>query len=198
MDKVKLGLLVSEQVSVEHNGVAFQVETFLNFAKQVFLTNVYLEEYFKNPDENLIGLSDYSFLDAECKLMYHLLKLNTNIDVDSMENDVYVDSVLASKLAGAIVNFKSFRGKLSFIISEIKEQKNLKASVGETLSALISKGYDILDKMADITPEQLEKTRQTGLELVDKLKEANPFGDFPGAVPAIIGETQKKTRKAKK
>jgi hypothetical protein len=199
MDKVQLGKISALNVKVEHNGVVFEVENFLDFSKQIFLTNIYLEEYFKNPEESLVALSDYNFIDAECKLLYNLLKLNTNIDVDSMENDAYVDSPLMAKVAGAIYNFKSFRTNLSFMISEIKEQRALKASLGETVSALVSKGYELLDKVTDISPEQIEKVRTTGLELVEKLKENNPFGEFPGAVPAVINQTpQKKVRKVKK
>jgi hypothetical protein len=52
--------------------------------------------------------------------------------------------------------------------------------------------------MGNITPEQIEQVRLTGLELVETLKQANPLGDYPGAVPATLPEPEKKLRKVKK
>jgi hypothetical protein len=193
MDKVKLELKLPKNKIVEYNGVEFEVIPFFSYSQQAFLIERYLEEYFTIREDTLNPSSKYNYLDAEYKLMYFIIDMNTSIDIDSLPNELCVDSYLSNKIVSEIVGFYDFKEKLSLIVEEVKEQNRLKNSVGTVLSDLIDKAYLLLDKFSEIQPESIDKAREAGLELIKKLQESSILGSEVSPVLPIIAE--KKTRK---
>ena len=88
---------------------------------------------------------------------------------------------------GSIVNYSFFRGMLEQAVQDKKEEIRLEASLGKVLSALIEKGYDVLDKFSEIKPEEIEKLQKTGIDLAKKLEESSIIGK-----PAVKKPRQKK------
>lgn len=185
-NKVKLEFKLSEDKTVEYKGVAIKITPFLSFAKQVHLINVYVEKYFDSPEDNLVAQSNYNYFGAEYTLMYNLLKLNTNVDTENLEQEFYVDPALWTAVTSEISNFKSFKDRLNFIMLEIKEQKALDNSVGKVLSGIAEKAYTLLENLSSISPEQIENIRKTSLELIEKVEKTSVFNDYPGATPAVL------------
>jgi len=173
-DKVKLEFTAPKNVKVNYNGITIEVNPFLTTAQQVFLISKYLEEYFnKNEkEENLTSESKYSHLNAEYSMINYILQLKTNIDTENLDNNFYSDTDFTQKITASITNYFDFRNKLNFIINEIKQQNVLDSSVGTVLSNLIEKALVILDKFSEISPEELEKARDAGLELLEKLEKS--------------------------
>jgi len=171
-NKVKLEFVFPNMETVEYNGVEIQVDTFLTTVQQIFLINRYVDEYFESLNEDFVKSSEYSYLTAEYNMIYYILKLLTNVDVENLDENIYSDSILWGKITSLIVNYFDFRNKLNFIINEIKQQNVLSNSIGTVLSDLIDKAYVALDKFSDITPEQLEKAKKDGLELLNKLEKS--------------------------
>lgn len=173
MDKVKLEFKIPKMKTIEYGGIEIKIVPFLTTAQQVVLINRYLEDYFKEGDTNLIPLSNYRYLEAEYNLLNNLLSLATDIDTTGLDENLLSDSNFSHIICENIDNFWDFYAKLTNIIEEIKEQKN---SVPLLLSGLIEKAYGILDKVSDISPEQIEKLQQTSTDLMEKLKESQVLG----------------------
>jgi hypothetical protein len=176
MDKVKLEFKAPETKEVEYNGVNIQVTPYLTSSQQVALINTYISTYFGENEEKFIQDSEYSYLEAEFELLNLILQLCTNVDIDSITEDMYTDLTLSGKVYGEIHNYGDFRAKLNYIINEVKQQENLRNSIGKVVSDLVEKAYDVLNKLTDITPEQIEKLQQTGVELAEAMKQ-NPLLD---------------------
>jgi hypothetical protein len=176
MDKVKLEFKTPDAKEVEYNGVKFQVIPYLSSSQQVGLINTYIATYFGENSTKFVEASGYSYIEAEFELLNLIMQLCTNVDTDSITEDMYTDLMLSGRVYGEIQNYGDFRGKLNYIINEIKQQENLRNSVGKVISDLVEKGYDVLNKLTDITPEQIEKLQQTGVELAEAMKQ-NPLLD---------------------
>ena len=154
MKKVKLNFAVPQPVELEYNGVKFTLTPFISIAHQAFLINRYVEEYFGNVG-HLIGSSEYDYLGAECGLMNYILQGCTNVEVESLDNDIYADQRLWDRIKATIPNYGSFRQNLNYVIEEIKEQKRLKNSLGTVISTLVDKIIPLLNELKDISPEEL-------------------------------------------
>jgi len=172
-NKVKLDFTIPEQVIVKYNDAEIKVTPFLTTAQQIFLINKYTEEYFEKETSGFIENSEYEYLNAEYTLVNYIFQLVTNIDTETLDNDFYSDAVFIASITSCITNYFDFRNKLNFIINEIKQQNALKSSVGNVLEGLVEKAYGIMDKISDISPEEIEKAKESGLELLKKLEDSS-------------------------
>ncbi len=177
MAKIKLEFKLPKNKQIEYNGAIIEVTPFLTLSQQLFLTNRYVKEYFFPEDENMIEESEYNYLGAEYALMNYIFQVVTNIDAENMDSDIYADFTLWQKIISEITNYNDFRNKLYLIVMEIKEQKVLNNSIGEVLSNLINKAYQTLDKFKDISPEEVNKLKNEGLELLSKLEKSSVLGN---------------------
>jgi len=189
MDKVKLEYKAPEMVTEAYNGVGFEINPILSAENQVGLINQYIETYFGENEEKFVVESEYSYLEAELQLFNMIVQLNTNIDIDSVVLEMYAEMSLSSKVLGSIQNYGDFRNKLNYVINEIKQQESLRNSIGKVVSDLVAKGYDVLNKLTDISPETIEALQKTGLELANTLKESSVLGE--GGIPASKEEEPK-------
>jgi len=172
MDKVKIEVKIPENVQITHNGVIITITPFITVAKQIFLINHYMQDYFGTGADG----TGYATLNAAYNLKNYLFQINTNIDTENMDNDVYVDDVLWEKITREIVNWSLFAEHLYLVVEEKKRLVALENSLGTVVSGLVLKGYSVLDKLSEITPEQIEKTRETGIELIQKLQDSSVLG----------------------
>jgi hypothetical protein len=175
-NKVKLELKLPENKEIEYNGVKIEIKPFLSLPHQVFLINRYVEEYFVN-NKNMVGGSECDYIGAECSLKNYILQGCTNVDVEGFDNDLYADDSLWGKIYKEIINYYSFRGNLYAVIQEIKEQKEIKSSLGEVISNLIDKIIPILDEIKDITPEQIKELQDKSSQLMKDLQESAVIQD---------------------
>lgn len=186
-EKVKLEFKIPEKKIVEYNGVNIEVSSYLTLAQQIGLMNKYVEEYFTGT-ETFIKNSNYSFLNAEYNLMNYIFQACTNIDVENLNAEIYADADFWQKITSAITNYYDFRNKLNFIVNEIKQQMALANSVGTVLSGLASRLSGILDKIGDISPEEMKKLQQESLGMMEELKK-NPL--MGGTTPSEKPEEKK-------
>ena len=191
MDKVKLEFKVPENKLIEYNGLTIEITPLLTIAQQVFLINRYIDEYFNKTENALIKNPKYNYFEAELNLKNYILQTNTNIDAGNLDNDVYADGAFWDRITSEIINYDDFRYTLDIIIDEIKEQITLDNSVGKVISGLVDKAYEILNKLSDISPEEIEKLQQTGTRLIEDLKNSSVLGNNP----APITESGKKEEK---
>jgi len=171
MDKVKLELKVPKVKTVEYNGVEFTVVPFLGMAEQVVLTNRYIVDYFRVSEKPVVIGNEYNLFEAEFNLKNTLFQMVTNLDTDSMENDLYFDVDLWETVTSQIINYGDFTVRLNKSISEIKEQFTLNSSIGKVVSEFVEKLYPLLEKISDISPEQIQTTLEESKGLLKDLEE---------------------------
>jgi len=169
--KVKLELKVPKIKTVEYNGVEFTVVPFLGMAEQVVLTNRYVVDYFRESEKPVIIGNEYNSFEAEFNLKNTLFQMVTNLDTDSMVNDLYFDLDLWKAITHEITNYKEFEQRLDKSVSEIKEQFILNSSIGKVVSEFIEKLYPLLEKISDISPEQIKSTLEESKTLMKDLEE---------------------------
>lgn len=179
MDKVKLEFKIPKNVTIEYNGIEVVVFPYLDTATQIVLINSYLRDFFVKEGEGLIISSETDFLTAEFKMMNYILQVCTNIDTDDINGDIYSDPFFWEKIISTITNYQMFRERLSFILEEIRRQIKMKLSTGIVLSEFVEKFYKVLDNFSNITPEELENARKTGIEIMEELKKSNLLGSVP-------------------
>lgn len=178
MNKVKLEFKLPKNKTIEHNGTEIEVMPFMRIAEQIVLINRYLFEYFGENKEKVIESVRYNYLEAEFNLKNYIFQSNTNIDYESLENDIYMDCELWEKITSEILNYKEFRKNLDHVVSEVKEQIALDNSLGVVLERLVEKGYGVLEKFSEITPEEIEKLQKSGVELSKQLEESSILKDM--------------------
>ena len=176
-NKVKLEFVAPKVINVVYKNAEVEITPFLTTAQQIYLINEYVKIYFEKKNFEFIENSEYSYLNAEYTLINYILQLITNIDAENLDNNFYSDPEFVSTITGQIKNYNDFRNKLNFIINEIKQQNILNNSVGTVLSDLVEKAYSILDKISDISPEEIEKAKESGLELLKKLEDSSIIKD---------------------
>ena len=191
MDKVKVELKVPKAKTVEYNGVEFTVIPFLGMAEQVVLTNRYIVDYFRESENPVVIGNEYNLFEAEFNLKNTLFQMLTNLDTDSMENDLYFDLDLWETITSEIRNYGQFTVTLEKSISEIKEQLVLNSSIGKVVSEFVEKLYPLLEKISDISPEQIQSTLEESKVLLKDLEENSILS------PKSVAVADRKKAKAK-
>ena len=95
--------------------------------------------------------------------MNYILQACTNVDTDDLDENIYSDFEFWRKLSGAIENIDDFKHKLHRVVLDIKEQKAIDNSVGEVVNKLVEKAYVILDKISEISPEDINKLQESSV-----------------------------------
>lgn len=185
MDKVKLELKTPENVKIKYNDIEIEVKPKLDLVTQLFLIERYIKDYFGTPENILIENTKYHFIEAEIELKYLVIQFNTNIDIDNLDNDIYVEDDLWEKIYSSINNWYSFIEALYSIVNDIKQQETLESSIGKTVSDLIQKGYALLDKISDMDVEEIRKAGERGTELMERLEKSSILKN-PSDVAAIV------------
>lgn len=198
MDKVKYELKTQKPKIIEYNNIDIEVQPFLGFIHQMYLIEEYIKYYFGQPDEVLFDIDSYHYIEAECRLMGALVQLVTNIDVTDINNDFYADTALWNKITESIINYEDFRNKLEKALQATREKINTNNSLGSVISNLAEKLNDYLDKISDMSPEDIENLKKSGVELIERLEKSsvlqNP-ADFGTVVEPIVEGTSGSPKK---
>lgn len=174
MDKIKLELKIPKPRAFEYSGVEIEIDPYLNFNKQVILINRYLDDLFgTNMTEIIIDKTKYHIFEAECRLMFYIMTLNTNIDMTDIDNNIYVDPLLWNLISSQIVNYKQFRETLKTIVDEIIREETLENSIGKAVSDLIKKGLSFMESLENLNPEEIQNMGKTGLGLIERLENSS-------------------------
>jgi hypothetical protein len=173
MDKVKLEIKTPENKTIEYNGVTIEINPFIDFSEQVLLINEYIKDFFGDLDEIVIPKTKYHIFEAECRLMYYIIQLNTNIDMSEVDNNIYADSILWDKITNEIVNWFDFRSLLDEVVYEVKEQAKLDNSLGKVLSDILEKAEGFIDQLNKISPDDIKELQNVGVGLINDLEKSN-------------------------
>jgi len=194
MDKVKLEFKIPKTKTIEYNNTEIKIIPYFTISQQVALIIGYIETYFEKSEDAPIELSKYDYVGAELNLIQNMFLLNTNIDVENTDSSAIFDETLVYGVTSEITNYYNFREKLDRVILDIKEQRVLENSIGTVVSNLVEKAYVILNKISNISPEEIEKAQKEGIKLIERLEKSSVLGEG-----SLLSETPKvkKTRKKK-
>lgn len=180
MERIKIEFKHPEKKNLTYNGVEFELDPFLTLTEQVFLINKYVEDFFETQEgkTKLIEKSKFNRANAEFYMLDYILQLKTNINVEELDNDIRADDDFMLLIKTEITNFISFEILLGSVIQDIMEEKRLATSLGVVIEQLSKKAFELLDKVTDITPEQLEKLQETGKELMERMEKSSVLRDI--------------------
>lgn len=172
-NKVKLEIKTPENKTIEYDGITIEINPFIDFAEQVLLINEYVKDFFGDITEIVVPKTKYHVFEAECRLMYYIIQLNTNIDMSDVDNNIYINDKLWETITKEISNYWNFRERLDEVVYEIKEQEKLDNSLGKVLSDILEKAEGFIDQLNNITPETIKELQDTGVGLIEELEKAN-------------------------
>jgi RNAse (barnase) inhibitor barstar len=178
MEKKVLQFGKFEVRTIDIDGTEVEVMPFLTMEDELALINMYVKNHFF-PEINNTEKSDWAYWDAERALKLGVIDLKTSIQIEGTEfENFFYSPNIWEKITDSINNYWDFREILDQTVNDIKKQLAMKNSVGAKLDSLFDKIEVLLnslqESMANLNPEMLDKLKETGSALIDKLSE-NPI-----------------------
>lgn len=150
-NKQEIAFKEPEIQEVVFGNIKIKVKPYLSLTDQMTLLSIYLEEYF--------GKEQTRILESEYKLVFGILDLCTNIDVEKISlNSLLANYKFWEDIKAKIKNYGEFRALLARTIEEVKENKRIEKSLGNVIEGLVDKISNLLN--TDISPESIEKVQQ--------------------------------------
>jgi hypothetical protein len=171
-NKIEIKFEMPKSKTITYNGVTITVVPFLTPAQQTFLISRYLNDYFApKREDSLVAESPYNYLEAEYSLRNYLLQGLTNINAEKLDNNIYGDSTFWHQITGAIENYDYFRYSLDYIVKEVKAAKE--NTLAQTFKEFFEKIEQVIQGLASITPEEIEKAGKENEKLLEELKKSS-------------------------
>jgi hypothetical protein len=177
MDKKVFKFDLPEIVRKEIGGIWIDIKPYLSLSEQAQLLRDYVEQYFHS-EKTTVSESRFDVFSAEYTLRLAIIGYCTNVipTEGKIENLFYTNAY--DEILDEIVNYSDFRDMLYTLVKEIKEDISEKNSVGGVIDSLYEKVEILINQLIEstknISPEELEKLKETGKELVDRITQ-NPL-----------------------
>ena len=160
-ERQKLGFEDPKNVILEFKGKNLEIKPWLEENEVSILILEYLKVFFDK--DNL-----YNYVEAEQDL-----KRNVSIFAVPgwlIDSKIFNSTNLFEQITTKIVNYNDFRKTLDAVVSNEKEKIALSNSVGAILNNVSEKLISILDGLSSITPEQITKIKDEGMELLKQIE----------------------------
>jgi len=169
MEKIKITTIKKADIELPYSGSVVLVNPVIKIEEQGLLRNVYIQSFFKDGKE---GEWDEQF--AEFMFRRQVLESKTNIDVTLLtieECDEIIWGAFYDKVKSAIVNYNEVRLSINSTISNLVKKIEIENSAGFLLKGLMEKLSGFLDEIKNLTPEDIEKLKQSAQDIMDKVKQ---------------------------
>jgi hypothetical protein len=175
MDKVKLDTKSPKKQIVQYNDITFELSPYISAGEQMALVQRYLEIYFDFDKTTTRPFSEtsYDYINAEYDVTHSIIQLLTNIDPETISDEIYASSALWTEIEPLIKNYKEFRNKLERIVSDVKEEIVNKNSLGFVIAGLSDRILSTLNEFSSISPDDIEKVKQSGLDLLKQIESSS-------------------------
>lgn len=183
--KVLFELKTPESRTITFNNTQIEVNSYLTLEEQIVLIDNYIQDIDKDEHGFLFGC-----IDGELNLRNYLYQLKTNIDKSFITLPICENDELFYMISSQIDNYPGFRERLANSIEEYKYKKELKNQLGFVLENALDKFSEVLEAFSELSPESIDKARETGVELIKKLDSSESLSK--------ISEFTKPTPKGKK
>ena len=172
MEKKILEFGETEKNIVQFDGQDIEVTPFIYGSLEAFLIDQYVQDYFySNTDQKILPALSRNYLGAELHMKLTILDRLTNIQISNANDSDYTDKVCAELwelVIDKIKNYWEFEESLSSVLGEIKKELELEKSVGGVIAGVANKINELLDKLKDISPDEM---KQMTIEASKVLKE---------------------------
>lgn len=187
MNKVVLEFKAPKTKTLEYGSVSIEVKPYIDISEQVTLIQRYVETYFNTAKEFVpfIYQADSDYIRAEYNLMHGIIELLTNVDVNSVNTDVYDAGGFWKDVRNLIKNYPEFRERLDRVVADIKAERQAQDSLGAVVRQVSEKALAVLSNFSNITPEQLEQAKTTSLELLGKMESSSVLAKIKDEAPEI-------------
>lgn len=179
MEKVKVKLKNKDFKVIEYNGTKIHVITKLSISEQLALIGNYIETLLSEESMDEKGqLYVAGYYNRELAQMRYIINLHTNLEVDSSEYEALYDSDLWVKIKESIYNYKEFRIRQDAIMNEILRKVDKENSLSELANKFIEKFSPFVEKLLEMSPEELKELQDKNQELFDKLEQSPLIKDI--------------------
>lgn len=172
MEKVKIKISKKKDVELSFFGETIFVNPIIRIVneekieEQTRLKVIYIESLIRD------NLWDVNF--AEFMFRRELLKLKTNIDIESLsieDLDEVVWGEFYQKVSSSIINYEEVKNSILLSVSHLIEKMKIDSGVGNIITALINKFEPFINEISSMKVEDFEKLKASLLEAVEKVKE---------------------------
>ena len=183
MDKVVLEFNPPSSKKIYYDEKEVTVIPYLTTAQQIVLTNRFLEDYFSKSGDGVIKHAAFNFVEAKVNLIYNILQMVTNIDMENLSSDILSDEEFIKAILNKISNYNQFKTDLKIMVDDVKWQMSLENSVGKVLTNLADKLSILLNNISEATPEEMEKLQKTGIDLIERLENSSVLNSSVPSAP---------------
>lgn len=172
MDKKVFDFALPEDKTLNINGEIIVVKPYLTLAEQLQFINEYLEIYLHSETKN-VNEDERNYFDAEYTLKMAIINHCSNITITGAFENLFYNPETYNTIVSSIANYDEFMSLLYTIVENVEDQIAQKKQVGVVLESLYAKIEILLAQISEsvknLTPETLEKLKETGTILIDKL-----------------------------
>lgn len=172
MDKKVFNFLLPEDKVLNIGGQEIIVKPYLTLAEQLQLINEYLEIYFHSEIRG-INEDERDYFDAEYALKMAIINHCSSITITGAFENLFYNPETYNAIINSVANYDEFMNLLCTIVKNVEDQMAQKKQVGAVLESLYAKIEILLAQVSEsvknLTPETLEKLKETGTSLIDKL-----------------------------
>ena len=158
--------------------VNIEVIPYLDAGTQAGLIAQYIKDLFDKNGAVLVKGVDKHRFNAELAQMLYIIKSNTNIDIESVNENDFFDSKLWRDITASIANYEQFRIRQEEIVMDYEDQMDKLTSTGVVLSGLMEKLSSFVDSLAELTPESIASLQETGKSLIEQLEQSKVVQDM--------------------
>ena len=174
MEKKILEFGETEKNIVQFDGQDIEVTPFISGSLEAFLIDQYVQDYFySNTDQKILPALSRNYLGAELHMKLTILDRLTNIQISNANDSDYTDKVcteLWELVIDKIKNYWEFEESLSSVLGEIKKELELEKSVGGVIAGVANKINELLDKLKDISPDEMKQMTTEASKVLKELE----------------------------
>ena len=204
MDKIKFDFGELQVSSIMYGQQLVKVIPYLSYDEMKTLIHSYLVELAQ--EQSTMG---NNILSAELQLALNIVDLKTNIEMFDSEGkpSLTIDNLLShmslyNQILGEIKNYQTFKSLLDKAVEQFRQEQQLEASLGSSLTKLLDKVSSIIDGLLAFEPdaENLKKMQETVRELNDSPILTNALQIFrnQNGSPTVVEEKPSRKRKTTK
>jgi hypothetical protein len=177
MEKKEFKLELPKNITVAIGRQDIEMRPYISITEYGALISSYVDAYFNSAVRD-VPMDKYNVIGAEHALILALVDILTSIEIKEGTpfEILYYDTNIWYEIESNISNYSDFRSCLDRIVANIKEQIEQEKSIGTTIDSLGKKIEVLLTKVSqsieNFKPEDLEKLKAAGNELIKNLNEA--------------------------
>lgn len=178
MEKVKIESHPEEKSIFKIGNTYIEVNPHLSVSTQSALISQYIEDMYSEEGQSLIENVELKRMNAELSQMLYIIESQTNIDVESLDQNLFFESPDWEQIIARIDNYVEFRKRQEEIVSDYQKQLDKVNSIGFVLSGLMEKLSVFINQIGDITPETIVALQETAKDMLEKLEESSIIKDM--------------------